>query len=390
MALSAVVVERIETVEALERLGPEWRRLADAHAGGLPFRTFEWNAAWWRHLRSERFQVRDVLFARAFRTPEGALVGVAPLRTMNRPSEGPLRLRAVEPFGADPNVTELRGLLCAPEWEGPVHAALLDDLSRCADSWDWVTLRGLREGHGERFVRAREDAELVDETTNYVLPLPASWEELKATRSRNLKESLRKCYNSLKRDGHAFTFEVARTPAEVAVAIDRFRALHRLRAEVADGVSHPNVFAERGPRAFLSDLCGQLAARGIARVYQLRVRDQVVATRIGFAMGDTLYLYFSGYDPAWARYSVMTTTVAETLKDAIAEGFRFANLSNGTDVSKTRWDPVAVRYHDAVVVSPSWRGRVAHRAYEDLRRGWMGGRLRTFAKGLLGRSAAGA
>jgi CelD/BcsL family acetyltransferase involved in cellulose biosynthesis len=93
------------------------------------------------------------------------------------------------------------------------------------------------------------------------------------------------------------------------------------------------------------------------------VGGEVVATRIGFAMGDTLYLYFSGSDPAWRKYSVMTTAVAEAFQRAIAEGFAAVNLSNGTDVSKTRWAPERIDYHDLVQVAPSRRARLAHGAY---------------------------
>jgi CelD/BcsL family acetyltransferase involved in cellulose biosynthesis len=53
-----------------------------------------------------------------------------------------------------------------------------------------------------------------------------------------------------------------------------------------------------------------------------------------------------------------TTTVAETIKWAIARGLRRVNLSTGTDVSKTRWSPEAVRYRSGVLVSPTALGRL--------------------------------
>jgi hypothetical protein len=43
-----------------------------------------------------------------------------------------------------------------------------------------------------------------------------------------------------------------------------------------------------------------------------------MATRIGFVLGKTLYLYYSGYDVKMRKYSIMTTTVCETIKYAIA------------------------------------------------------------------------
>jgi len=84
-------------------------------------------------------------------------------------------------------------------------------------------------------------------------------------------------------------------------------------------------------------------------------------------LGDSLYLYYSGYEPKWGDYSVMTTTVAEALKYAIANGLKEANLSFGADVSKTRWAPERVAYRDFIELAPSLSRRFAYEAYEELR-----------------------
>jgi len=177
--------------------------------------------------------------------------------------------------------------------------------------------------------------------TGYTLTLDGDWESFKSTRPRNLKESLRKCYNSLKRDDLTFALDVARTPADVKEGLTRFLAFHRQRA-TADGLRmHGDVFADPASQGFLYEVCDRLARRDAVRVFQLRLGDTYAASRVAFALGDTLYLYFSGYDTAWARYSVMTTTVAEAIRYAYAQGFRRVHLSTGTDESKLRWRPEA-------------------------------------------------
>lgn len=363
-APGTALVERLTTERELDRIEPEWQRLADAAAGGIPFRTFEWQRAWWAHLRARGAKVRDSLSVLTVRAPSGELVAVAPFMRTDRPGTGPLRIRALEFFGADRNVTELRGALCAPGWDGAVMATLLSHLAASPD-WDVVCWRGIRPGTAAHAVLSVcTDAHARPANPNYVLPLPRTWEEFRATRRRNIKESLRKCYNSLRRDGHAFTLDVARDEPAVAQALERFFTVHRARAALRDTVSHPDVFASAETRAFLADACGRLARRGMVRVFELRIGGAVVASRLGFALGDTLYLYFSGYDPAWRRYSVMTTTVAEAIRHAIADGFSWVNLSNSTDVAKTRWDPVRVEYLDFVQVAPGLRAHLASRAYD--------------------------
>jgi CelD/BcsL family acetyltransferase involved in cellulose biosynthesis len=191
-----------------------------------------------------------------------------------------------------------------------------------------------------------------------VLTLPGDWETFKSSLKRNIKESLRKCYNAPKRDGLTPEFRVHETPADVTGALERWLKLHTMRAEFTETVVHRNVFAADPPRAFLRAVMDQLTLRGLVRIFELELKGQVVASRIGFVVGNTLYLYFSGYDPAFRQYSVMTTTVAEILKWAIAQGFRSVNLSPGNDVSKTRWSPTEIRYQRAVLLSPSLRGQV--------------------------------
>jgi CelD/BcsL family acetyltransferase involved in cellulose biosynthesis len=343
-----VQVEKVETPEALAALEQEWNALASVHGEGLPFRTWEWNVAWWRWFRERSFGVRDSLFFRAFRSADGRLVGVAPLILVRRPGYGVAVVRGLEFVGTDPYVTEVRGLICEEAWRPQVYRALAEHLEACSGSWDWIRWRGLPpDGEGGLPPSARRGMQPICEVPAYYLNLPGSWEEFKASRPRNLKESLRKCYNSLKRDGHAFELVTARSPEEVAPAVEQFLALHKARAVAAGLKPHGNVFCDAVSRGFLHEVCGRLAARDAVRIFQLRIGTQVVATRIGFAVGDTLYLYFSGYDPAWAAYGVMTTTVAESIRYAIGQGFARVHLSTGTDESKLRWRPECTIYRDA-------------------------------------------
>ena len=53
-----------------------------------------------------------------------------------------------------------------------------------------------------------------------VLPLAPTWELFRAGLKRNIKESLRRCYNSLKRDGLAIRLVVADTPDAIHTALE--------------------------------------------------------------------------------------------------------------------------------------------------------------------------
>ena len=130
---------------------------------------------------------------------------------------------------------------------------------------------------------------------------------------------------------------------------------------------HADVFDSAPARALLRDYCLTLARRDALRIFQLVVGGKVAATRIGFVLGDEIYLYFSGYDSAYARFSIMTTTVAEAIKWSIGQGLRIVNLSTGDDVSKTRWRPQQVSYHGGYEVFEAVKSRAAFRFVEAVR-----------------------
>jgi CelD/BcsL family acetyltransferase involved in cellulose biosynthesis len=124
----------------------------------------------------------------------------------------------------------------------------------------------------------------------------------------------------------------------------------------------------------------RFAARGQARVFEIEIGGQVVASRLAFVMDESIYLYFSGYRQDWGKYSVMTTVTAEALKRSIEEGVKLVNLSFGRDQSKTRWDPKELMYLGAYQPSESLRARLGQLALGLLREGRAGEALKAWRK----------
>jgi CelD/BcsL family acetyltransferase involved in cellulose biosynthesis len=237
-----------------------------------------------------------------------------------------------------------------------------------SQGWDWIRWSGIQGRFGEALAGATR-LEWQPPGLDYVVDLAPTWEAFRAGLKRNIRESLRHCYNSLKRDGLNFEFEVAETPEAVRNGLHTFLSLHAMRAGLTHTVTHPHRFESDAARRFLYEVCDRLAARGVARVFMLKVRGCVVATRIAFVVGEQLYFYYSGFDPRWAKYSVSTTIVAEAMKYAIQKGLKAANLSTGTDVSKTRWGARLVPFYEAIQPRSRMRSQMSYAAYRRLTRG---------------------
>jgi hypothetical protein len=207
--------ERVTESQFFGSLQSEWQSLHDSLSPRTPFTSPLWNALWWKHFRSRQLLIGNELFAHIVRDSRGRLVGVAPMMSMDRPSIGPLRFRTLRCFGADPNITELRGLVCEPQNEPQVFRALREHVSSNY-RFDWIDWGAVREQNWQPVSQQLTGPESIydGEVTDFHLSMPATWDEFRASRSRNIKESIRKCYNSLKRDGHTARLRVVDKPEE--------------------------------------------------------------------------------------------------------------------------------------------------------------------------------
>ena len=367
-ALGAVqksfVIQRLENIEELAALAPEWSVIDKATWPRSHFTSPAWLLPWWKHLRRRNVVFRDEFYAHVIRSWDGRLVAIAPLMRSFAPGLGVPVLRILQFFGTDPNLTEFRGVICASGDHDVVVQALFAHFLARRDEWDVFRWHGLRRSAAHYEV-ALPDYALIDGVVrpDYVLALPPSWEALTTRLSGKMRQNLRRTYRGLERDGLRFGLRVVAAEAEVAGATARFFALNAARAAATNMVKRPPLFRSRRALPFFSEQLLEFAAHDQLRIFELEVAGKVVASRLAFQLDDVLYLYFSGYDPVWRYHSVMTVLMAEMIQWALARGIREINLSTGNDQSKLRWKPKEVLLHEAMLISPSPWVRHSFRAY---------------------------
>ena len=359
-APTATTSQVITDLEAIRALRADYEHLCAVTGNTLPFTLHEWHVSWCQQFLNRSAQIHEQPHFCVLRSAGGECLAIVPL-IVSRWRLGPLRLATVALLGGDPGLTEIRNPLISAGYEQAAVQAVHESLADIPD-WNWIQWNSVSAPLAEAIGRDGKP-QWWEVSEDFVLDLPADWDELRARLPRNLRESLRHCYNSLKRAGHSFEFVVARARDEVSQAVECFLRLHALRAHMPRGPKHPDRFATPGAKRFLHDVCERLAQRDAVRVFQLKIGREIVASRIGFIAGGSVYLYYSGFDPVWARYSVMTTTVAEALRYAIANGLTSVNLTTNAEQSKLRWRPRRVEYHSALVHRDSLGSRLACHAY---------------------------
>jgi CelD/BcsL family acetyltransferase involved in cellulose biosynthesis len=360
-------VEVVSDTEALRALRPEWDRLSARSADGNPFTRWVWTWHWWRAYGRSRPWRRHRLQVFVLRDSGGDARAIVPfVRTTWGVS--PLAARALRLAGFGDNTPELRAPLIEPAWEPEAVAAVADALHARVSSYDWCDLDGipsdgpLAAWAGSRV--AAGEALWQDPLSDYVLPLPATWEALRARLRRNVKENIRHAYNSLGREGHDWRVDVVSAADALDAALEEFFGLHAARSAMAGAPHHPNHYGTAPARELLKGAARDLAATGDFHVFRLWVDGMLAASRIVLTGGDSVFLSYSGFDPAWRRYGVMTLLTTECLKQSIREGRRVVNLSTGTDPSKLRWGPEEVVFRSLRLYAPTVRARLAARLHQ--------------------------
>lgn len=340
---SRLASEVVRDPARVAALRADWDRLQEAAGFSAPFASYDWVAHWWRAFARPRGLRRDALHVVVQRDEQRVVRGLLPF-VLTCFGAGAASLCKMRPCGSvrHRNLTEIPAPLVWPGFEEACADLLAESLRSGAAAFHWCDLlvpadgpfhRRLREGLGE------ENLSSPKTITNYLLPLPDSWETLRQGLRRNIKESLRHCYNSLRRDDRKWVFRLVEDPKSALAAGFDFLKLHRARAAAERGPVHLDQFPAATHEGFLHGVMADLMAKGQARYAELWIDGTLAASRIVFSQGDTGYLYYSGFDQSFARYGVPTTLVAECIKWAIGRRMKNISLSIGNDFSKTRWDP---------------------------------------------------
>lgn len=376
LSVPQVTIDTVTDLEKVAALRSDYERLGRVTGNRQPFALHDWHMAWCSHFLNCDPRIRDELLFYVLRDEEGICVALLPF-TLSRRRIGPFKIAYVNPLGEDPGVTEIRTPLIAVGYEYLAVHAVQAALEKIPD-WDWVYWAHLGPEIRDALSGSAHVLHWRPPLSDVVLDLAPTWQEFRAGLKRNIRESLRHGYNSLKREGLTLEFHVFERAADVRRGLDRYLELHRMRAEFTGGPEHPNRFESNASRSFLYDVCDRLATRRGVRLFALQLQGEYVAMRLAFVVADSLYLYYSGFDPKWWRYGVMTTTDAESIKYAIESGFKTVNLSPTNIVSKSRWGPRQVDYSSAYQMRPSLLSRLANSAYSSERR--LGKCLRRFVR----------
>ena len=312
----------------------DWRRLAEV--ARTPFATWEWAAAWWRHMGTGREPLVE-----AVRGDGGEVTAILPLCIAR---EGGARVARFVGHGP---ADEL-GPVCAPsDMEGAAES-LRRLLRRESARWDVFTgdnmpAAGAWGDRLEARVRQRESSPVIELGGR-------GFEAFLAARSRNFRDQVRRRERKLGRE-HELRFRLSGTHEELRKDLDTLVELHDARWQGAS-----DAFA--GPRReFHHDFAARALDRGWLRLWTAELDGRPAAAWYGLRYAGDEWFYQSGRDPALERTGVGFVLLAHTVREAADDGVGHYRLLRGDEPYKWRWatgdDPV-----ETVEIARGLRGRV--------------------------------
>lgn len=350
-----ITVDFVDTEAGLRALRSEWNMLADQLDPPSPFNGWEWAHSWWEHLgpavragsacRLEIVTMREA----------GRLIGLAPFyRRRLRPRWAGLSF--LLPIGWEPgrgwSVSEQLEFLFPQDQRARLVSALCAWLEH--QRWSVAVLPGLHEEDLLSPWTVSHTVARGEETPYLYRALTSPWDAFERDLNKSLRDNVRYYPRLVRRDGHKLQFEIASTREDVLAALTTLMTMHRARSRAPMRVRHRDYFAEPTRRSFFRCVAPTLAARGQLRIGVLWLDDTPVAAQMWLENRGVMFLYYSGYEPTWSRYSVALIATVEAVKDAIDRGLHQIEFLAGRGQFKERWEPSRrVRFNVTIAAHPT-------------------------------------
>jgi len=297
-------MEILTTTEQLEAARNDWLDLWRGAQDATPFQSPMWLLPWWRHFGSNDLNVITT-------RENGRLTSLAPLYVIREDGES---LGMFLGTGISDYLDVLGG-------------ATLDLAQIDCQMWDLQQLRPsspllempLPDGWSDN---------IEEQDRCVLLSIENAGDALQNLLSTHARKKLRYYKRSL-----ACTFEDAN-----AENLDAFLdALFQLHAARWQQRGMPGMLADDVIQHFHRDVARAMLDAGALRMFAMRSGDRMAAVFYGFAHGDAVAYYLSGYDPSLEKHSPGTVIVAHAIEQAVRDGATTFDFLRGAEDYKYAW-----------------------------------------------------
>lgn len=325
----------------LAAVEPAWRQF-EQNADCTPFQTFDWLAAWQRHIGAARGVTPAIVTARR---------GVDLLLLLPLAVERRGLTRRLSFLGQD--LCDYNAPLLAPDFSQSIGLAEFARLWRNIRALlqaapvlrhDIVTLAKMPETIGAQNNPLLGLDVQLNPSGAYETALGSDWEQFYT--AKRSSATRRRDRTKLKRLGElgAVSFVNPAESAELALTLDR---LVQQKAKSFARMGVPNMFAQPGWTAFFQELATAPRLRGLVHLSRLEVGGTWAAVNLGLTFRDCYYHILASYDDGEvSRFGPGAAHLRELLRYAIERGLKRFDFTIGDEPYKRDWCETEQRLHD--------------------------------------------
>lgn len=330
-----------------EFLGLEcsWRSIVDRMTAPSPLLAWPWLMAWWETLgrtcpqTGKNSRIYVVVVEQA-----GVPVGIFPFFEV--PNQfWSLRLRRLRPMGyggqMEPaGLSEEPMAITLPEFDHEARRAVVNHLSErvAKGRWDCAIVRHLEPDSAPLDpLRKGLVGSARLKTGPQVVELPATWAAFRKVLTKSMRDNLSYYPRLLNRAGHNFEVRICREPEEMSSAAHWLVSLHKQRVRSEANNGHRDYFPSDTQTQMLIRGMAALAKEGIGYIALLVVDGQTIAAQAFAESNHRLLVHYSGFDPAFAKFSPLLVLQSEVIQQAMARGVHQLDLLYGSAQWQTRW-----------------------------------------------------
>jgi CelD/BcsL family acetyltransferase involved in cellulose biosynthesis len=325
------VVDVIEDTEKFALLQYEWSELLDSSGANQLFLSWHWLYTWWRHL-SEGRRLHLITVRR-----RGKLLAIAPLVIRPPKPQRLLPFRALEFLGTGAVGSDYLDLIIRRGEEQESIRALAEYLHGCKYMLDLARADAVSAHIRKLGVTLARYGWHAERSATDVCPYIAlrghTWESYLASLSSAHRYNLRRRIRNAERN-FRLKFVAAESDTTRREYFSEFLGLHNKRWETRSGseamhTTHLVRFHEE-----FSVVAQQL---GWLRLYLLQFDGRPVAAIYGFNCAHTTYLYQTGFDPTYSKYSVGLICIGLAIERAVEQGVYEFDFLHGDEGYKYQW-----------------------------------------------------
>jgi CelD/BcsL family acetyltransferase involved in cellulose biosynthesis len=194
--------------------------------------------------------------------------------------------------------------------------------------------------------------------------------------SRNLRESLRRGRNRLKRDYEGWTVTRHDNGDGWDAAVQRLVALQSARSGLERGPKHEFTLGSAEGQALTKALAS--LDKHDLRIYELEGAGQAKAALLAAVSPVGVQIVFSGMNAEAWDYSPMPQLIKRLCEDAVAENLQTLTFPSGVDESKLRWGTRIELRPEFLLVKPALSSRLLHIAHAAASEAGAQGRARRY------------